>query len=261
MPIIRTQSDFRRASKPNFCYLCGRPLSDEQTNRDHCPPKSLFLEQDRENYALILETHASCNSNWSESDKLLAILFDALHGTGTWANPKHRKQLSFVPFKWGAETKLALNNLPLRPLVFRILRFMHALLYGDLLPQRTNNSIFFPIPESDREDRSRPIAVPPETLAFSKALCTAQAVGAYDAVRAYNGKFSYVCTWSRMGNDAAVCLFAFDIYRMADIGLEIADYPRCVIGAYLVERPARATEFLGPSVEPASQDLLYPIIF
>jgi len=74
MPVLRRNKDFQAVRKLPFCYLCGRELvNGDVVNADHVPPEAVFESCDRDP-VLKLQTHKTCNSAQSVSDKKIAQL-------------------------------------------------------------------------------------------------------------------------------------------------------------------------------------------
>jgi hypothetical protein len=154
-----------------------------------------------------------------------------------------------------------INCFPLKPLARRIIRCAHALLYGEYLPRETRNYIHYPIPEIDPSKGNEPFPNLLQTYSFANELCSAQKAKTYDSLFAYNGKFRYVCSWSHLDNGDPICIFAFDIYRLANCAVKIEDFPRTVIGFYsALQIPARATKCTKLQVENTDEEVLYPIL-
>jgi hypothetical protein len=99
-----------------------------------------------------------------------------------------------------------------------------------------------------------------QTYQFANELCTAQRTKTFDAVRAYNGKFKYVCTWHEMDDGTPICLFAFDIYRISAFAVKIADFPQAMIGFYALPKPKKATSCSRIRADHPDEDILYPIL-
>ncbi len=137
---------------------------------------------------------------------------------------------------------------------------MHAVLYRSFLKAETLHDVHYPIPEVDTSNGNRPVPHHPQTYQFANELCTAQRTGTYDAVRAYNGMFKYVCTWHHLDNGTPICLFAFDIYRFGDFGVKIVDYPRAFIGFYATDKPKDGTSCSKLQADHPDEDILYPIL-
>ena len=261
MPRLLTQSQYQRWPKPDFCYLCGQPLaSGLPLNDDHCPPQGMFAVEDRANYPVKLQVHAKCNHKWHLADETMSIFLDAQHGAGKATDPSHLKKLHFIDIENDQGIYQGITKFPMRPLAHRIIRCMHALLYGMPLPLQTLHDVHYPIPEVDTSNGNRPVQHHPQTYQFANELCTAQRTNTHDAVRAYNGKFKYVCTWHEMDNGTLICLFAFDIYRMAKFAVKIPDFPQATIGFYASEKPEGATACSRVRADHPDEDILYPII-
>lgn len=262
MPHISSQSQFQKWSKPSFCYLCGEALANGAgLNDDHCPPEGMFAVADRINYPIKLKVHASCNHRWHVEDEKMAIFYDVLHGGAKASVPALQKKLSFLDIENDQGVYQGITNFPIRPLAYRIVRCIHALLYGEYLPAQTINHIHYPIPEVDCSNGNRPIPQEMQTYAFANELCIAQKTKTHDLVTAYNRQFRYVCTWSKLDNGSPICIFAFDIYRLSRFAVEIPDFPTAVIGFYAVDTyPATATKCSKIRIENTDGEILYPIL-
>lgn len=260
MPHIETQKDFQRLAKPSFCYFCGNPLlSEEKVNSDHCPPEKIFHVSDRTNYPLKIKVHEKCNHNWHLEDDKLAVFFDVLHLGEKSKNEKHIKKLNFTEIVTEQGIYQGLTNFPLAPLATRIMRCVHSLLYGEFLPKNTIHHIHYPWPELNPRT-GEPYHHHLQTYSFANELCIAQKTKTYDSVFAYNQKFKYVCTWSKLDNGEDICIFAFDIYKLSVFAVKIEDYPEAVIGFYKKERPENASRCSALRVENTDSEILYPIL-
>lgn len=261
MPILLNQAQFQRWQKPNFCYLCGVTLEDGTAlNDDHCPPQGMFAKPDRANYPIKLKVHERCNHKWHLADETMAIFLDILHGTGKSTDPGHLGKLNFIDIENAQGVYQGITKFPMRPLAHRIIRCMHAVLYGSFLKTDTFHDVHYPIPEVDTSNDNKPVRHHMQTYQFANELCTAQRTGTNDAVSAYNGKFKYVCTWHKMDDGRSICLFAFDIYRLHNFAVKIEGYPRAVIGFYATEKPEGATACSLLKVKHSDEDILYPIL-
>lgn len=261
MPGIETQAQFQRWPKPTFCYLCGGALGDGSLlNSDHCPPQGMFAAADRINYPLKIKVHAQCNHRWHGEDEKMAVFFDVLHGAQKASDPALRKKLKFVEVTNDQGTYQGITEFPIRPLAHRIIRCAHAVLYGSHLPANTPNQVHYPIPEVDQGNGNKPMMHLPQTYAFADALYKAQKTKTHDFLTAYNGKFRFVCTWSKLSSGQPICIFAFDIYRLSSFGIRIKDFPRAVIGFYAAETPSAASMCSGLETPSSDNEILYPIL-
>lgn len=220
----------------------------------------MFALKDRQNYPVKLKVHAACNHKWHMADETMAIFLDVLHASGKATSSDHLKKLHFIDIENDQGTYQGITRFPMRPLTHRVIRCMHGLLYGEPLPIATQHQVHYPIPEVDTSNGYRPVQHHPQTYQFANELCTAQRTGTYDAVRAYNGKFKYVCTWHQMDDETPICLFAFDIYRLSTFAVRIADFPQAIIGFYAASKPPGATACSRIHAEHPDEDILYPII-
>jgi hypothetical protein len=261
MPMICSQQQFRSASKPDFCYLCGDTLlSGRPTNRDHCPPKSWFDASDREDYPIVLEVHEACNNKWKLPDETMSGLFAAFHEGYAGRDLSRQRKPESLEIENDQGIYPAMTNVPFVPQSHRVIRCMHALLYGEFLPSQTGNWLHVPIPEVNPKDGNRPVRPELQTYAMANALCTAQKARTSDRVKAYGGSFEYVCTWTKTDNGKPMCIFAFDIHRVARAAVQIEDFPRAFIGFYFAPSPKLGSRCSDVLVENTDEEILYPIL-
>lgn len=257
---ITSQKAYQNTDKPKFCYFCGEELDNgERTNSDHCPPEKIFHVSDRINYPIKVKVHEKCNHQWHLEDDKLSVFFDILHGSEKASKTEHIKKLIFTDIDTSQGLYQGLINFPLAPLVHRVIKCVHALLYGEYLPSNTWNHIHYPWPELDHKT-GEPHMHSLVTYEFANQLCTAQKIGSYSSIRAYNNKFKYVCTWSKLDNGDDICIFAFDIYKLSTFAVKIKDFPEAVIGAYSIKRPKNAIKCSKLHVENTENEILYPIL-
>jgi hypothetical protein len=73
--------DYRPLQNLPFCYICGDSLkgvAKPERDRDHVPPKTLFVKSDR--LPLILPTHTKCNGSNNLVDQKMGQLVGLKHG-------------------------------------------------------------------------------------------------------------------------------------------------------------------------------------
>lgn len=221
----------------------------------------MFAALDRTNYPIKISVHAKCNHRWHAEDEKMAIFFDVLHGGAKALVPALQRKLTFLDVETEQGTFQGITNFPIRPFAYRIIRCAHALLYDAFLPAKTMHHIHYPIPEVDPSTGNTPLRHEMQTYAFANELCAAQKTKTHDTIVAYNRKFRYVCTWSKLDDGTPICIFAFDVYRLSDFAVAIDDFPRAVIGFYSVALPpATATRCSKIHVENSDDDILYPIL-
>jgi hypothetical protein len=262
MPHITNQSEFQKRQKPSFCYLCGEPLNNGiSLNDDHCPPEAMFKVADRINYPIKLKVHENCNHSWHVNDEKLGIFYDILHGGNKTTSPKLQKKLTFQDIETNQGVFKGITEFPLQPLVHRVIRCMHALLYYEYLPNQTKHYIHYPIPELDQSNGNQPIMHEPQTYQFADQLCIAQKTKTQDLVIANNHQFKYVCTWSKADDGTPLCFFAFDIYQLSQIAIKIKDFPKAIVGFYsTVSTPNGASKCSDLLIENTDSEILYPIL-
>jgi len=175
VPHLITQAQFQQWQKPAFCYLCGMTLDDGTIlNNDHCPPQAMFAKLDRTNYPIKLQVHERCNHKWHLADEMISVFLDILHGTGKAADPHHLRKLNFVNIQNAQGLYQGITKFPMRPLVHRIMRCMHAVLYGSFLKTDTFHHVHYPIPEVDTENNNQPVQHQIQTYQFANELCNEQ---------------------------------------------------------------------------------------
>lgn len=260
MPHITSQKEYQELQKPSFCYFCGRVLDNgEPLNSDHCPPEKIFHVDDRVNYPIKIKVHEKCNHSWNLEDDKLSVFFDVLHGGKKANKDEHNRKLTFTDIETEQGIYQGITHFPLEPLAYRIMRCAHSLLYGEFIKQDTPHYIHYPWPKLNHET-GEPYCHDMQTYSFSNELCIAQKTGSYDSLIAYNKKFRYVCTWSKLDNCEDICIFAFDIYQLSQFAVKINDFPEAVIGFYKIPRPVNGSRCSQLRVENTDAEILYPII-
>jgi hypothetical protein len=258
MPHILTQNDFQRRRKLTFCYLCGQPLkNDTNLNDDHCPPKAIFKDEDRENYSLTLKVHESCNSRWHKYDEQFSILYDALHG-GPKIEAKRDMEIIDVQNTEGIFP--AVTGVPFIELGFRVAQCAHALMYATSLPANMRRCIHVPLREVDTRNANQMKQVLPHVHRAAETLCTSQKTSTYNSLVVYGGKFRFVSTWVHISDGTSLCMFAFDIYRMAPLGWGVPGFPRCFVGYYLEVMPSNAVMCASEDIKHTDAEVTYPIL-
>ena len=251
MPSLTTQQDFRKVQKLPFCYLCGEQFKpDDNTNKDHMPPSSLFLDEDRD-VPLILPTHVECNASEQVSDELLAQLIKLIHG---WPlKPGHRPLDLTVVWRGGKPVTLS-RGWNIHAFIRRCVRGFHAALYGQWLPSDTWNVFHPPLrgAQLDAEtgqptDKVQAMLMTDAGLGqhalFAQVLKQNRVAKNTDKVVCRNGKCIYECIWSHSDSGQPICIFGLKIYDWQQFG-DVAGYRRrgCV-GIYgpTAGRPVPAT--------------------
>lgn len=209
MPQFSTSKHFQRAQQLAFCYLCCEQIETGQAqNRDHVPPRAVFLESDR-NPALWLPTHQACNSKQSERDDKIGQLIGLLHKKAP-SNPNHR--LLLFNHELGAVDEINIEDI-----VFRWVRGLHAALYQQPLGGQVRGVITTPFVPVNKTDGT-PLQLNEAHFTIVQAIKRNRAAGRLDAVYSSNGKFKYQCVWGKSGDGAWCCMFAIDLYDWKDLG-------------------------------------------
>lgn len=233
MTDIVNQKKAREAKKLPFCYICGNPLqSGEVHDDDHVPPKSMFLTHDR-NFPIILRVHKQCNAAWQIGDERVGFLIKILHGGDITKHSKKYK-VKIARAQDGRQFPL-LGNIPLKPMIGRIMRAFNAALYQEFMPQSTKNTILTPIPEAEITNGGVAIKkVPDQFRIFADLLRSNIIARTTDKIISNNGKLRYECAWPQLDNGQRFCIFALDIYNWRSLGDQISNEDYACIGAYFL---------------------------
>jgi hypothetical protein len=255
---IRTQSEWQRCKKPDFCYLCGSSLGNgEETDDDHCPPKKIFSSRDLSNYPIILKTHKACNGEWSKLDVRFASLWSNITGNASGRRVANKviKSSLVGGHLW---TRL-IHNVPLEKLQYRILRCMHAILYNEFLKDGTGVEFYSPY------IRLNPKTLTPTNVniglyyALSRQLIASQKVEVFDGISSHNGKFKYVCTWDNLENGQDICIFALDVNDMYALAPKVSWGLEVSVGYYIWPRPLLGPKVPRTKLEYPTRELKRPI--
>ena len=246
MPKITTRDEARAAQDLPFCYLCGRSFTeDDDPNRDHVPPTSIFLEEDRD-FPLWLPTHASCNEAESKDDQLIGQLFGFVHGRPP--SEEHFKlEFQRMEDTTTGDQTVGLADSGLKRVVFRWIRAFHAALYQEYLPaDLPHKAIEMPFPSgTEKEDGLHWDSIREQHPMIVHDLKKASMAHTVDPVLVCNEKCRYECTWALSDHgESWVCLFGLKLYDWSRIGdASVAEERGCVgIYAPLSGKPATASE-------------------
>ncbi len=240
---IVNQKQAREVQSLSFCYLCGQALDNGNfLDRDHVPPKSMFLREDR-NFPIILKVHRKCNADWQISDEKVKLLVDVLHGVDITRHAgKYR--VGVARSKTGQLFPL-LGGIPLGAMIHRIMRAFHAALYGEFMPQTVKNKILTPIPEAEFKDGEVTVKrILPQFKDLSDMLRASTLARVTDKIITNNDKLRYECTWPQFDNGSRFCVFALDIYNWESLGDQVSNEEYACIGFYFLDghMPSKATE-------------------
>lgn len=255
MPSLLTQKQLRAVQNFDFCYLCGRRfVAGDLINRDHVPPTALFAEADR-SPPLILATHEVCNSAQTDYDEQIGQLISVMHRAPVDSNIS-KLNLEVRRVAESTVPAVLLIDFPLRRIVTRWLKGMHAALYGDPMPSTARCMFFGPLPEGQTKESFDYVHLfHPQLVATIKKNREAKRT---DLIICRNGKFKYECVWTKRPDDGLdCCVFAIDVYDWSQLG-DVHHAPkRSCVGFYIPScpRPASASfetkiEFEFPNAEP-----------
>jgi hypothetical protein len=236
---ITTQPQARIASQLEFCYVCGKPFTENNpATRDHVPPRKIFLEEDR-NWPLILPAHRNCNSEYSFSDEQAKGLLALLRPSDKPVAPHRTEQVGIVE-RDSKPAGVLIKGLSLRRIVAKVLRACHAALYHEYLRNEdTNRAVLLPLPIFDPEtgdvDKN-------ELLPQHEMLCNVikdnRSISNVDKIQAYNGKFRYEAVWGSLDNDKETYfgIFAIDICEWHNLANNVLGSPQGCFGMYRLNK-------------------------
>jgi len=218
-----------------FCYVCGRAFETrDDINRDHIPPESAFLPEDRENFPLLLPTHAGCNHVFNLEDELLAQLI-------TLSQPVSRRtetnRLEIDAGYGNGKMYTLLTNVNLHEIVKRWVRAFHSALYQEPMASTTRFSIQTPLPSGSFFGNSIQVDPQrPQFKIFEERISLNTQLGLVDRIISNNGRMRYRCTWQRADDGRWFAIFQIDLYAWSILG-DAANFSRreCV-GSYLPDR-------------------------
>lgn len=236
MPSLTRQRDYRPAQRLPFCYLCAKPIGeDEAINRDHLPAQCIFIAGDRE--PLWLPTHVACNTGESVVDEMMGQLIGLRYGKVP-SDPE-KQRLEFQVF---SDLQAALTNLSIDQAVWRWVRGCHAALYGEPLVMdgiAAAGALVTPFPRATKSDAG-PVIEPlrPQHQIFVQAIKANRMKDNLDRVHTNKGKFRYECVWLQADDGRWMCVFAIDLYDWKDLGRTPLAPARGCAGMYV---PASGT--------------------
>ena len=254
---ITTQKARQGCGKIGFCYLCGKPFqsSDEQ-NRDHVPPKAIFLPCDRSD-PLVLPTHSACNEGESGEDELVSQLVSALHKK--LPRPEQLR-LQFIGGRLRAdgEPVAFTTNLNLARIIWRWVRAFHAALYEEFLPRTSKCFVHTPFPSGRREgDKLIGDPILPQQSFVPEEIKKNRVAQNLDILTCYNEKCRYESVFVRTDNGEPVCFWALRLYDWEKLADQRWPASRSCIGGYpppagIPENASRGTtlDFPFPNTDP-----------
>jgi len=236
---ITTQQQARPVSQLDFCYVCGKPFTENNpSTRDHVPPRSIFLAEDR-NWPLILPAHEECNSEFSFSDEQAKGLLDLLRPSDDPTPPLKTKKVGRVE-REGKPAGVLLKGLSLRRIVAKLLRACHAALYREYLRNEdTNRAVLLPCPIFDPDtgsvDKNELL---PQHEMLCKVIKDNRSISNVDRIQACNGKFRFEVVWGSLDNDKKTHfgIFAVDIYEWHNLANNVLGSPQGCFGMYRLNR-------------------------
>lgn len=258
MPSLTTQTDFRDVQRLPFCYVCGKTfMPDERIDRDHVPPKNIFLPKDRE--PLWLPTHVACNSGYHEIDEKIGQLIGLRYGKVPQNRRSSKLRFAFSPdLQHGA-----VANLNIDEAVWRWIAGFHAALYREPLLPTDNRALVTPFPRGRMVDGHLVIdPILQQHLVSVERIKLNRARNNLDKISANRGRLQYECVWYQSDNQGLwMCMFALDLCDWKDLGRTDLHPARGCAGYYVLSSgnaPRTATKGVTTPIRPANLDPLDP---
>lgn len=234
MVSLLTQKDLKVVRKLPFCCWCGKPFVDgENVNRDHLPAKNLFAPRDREP-ALLLPTHANCNTAHSLVDEKIGQLIALPYGK---VPPAKVRRLRFALSRLG--THGAVVNLDIDSAVWRWIAGFHAALYQSS-PVGIRGSLVTPFPRGQIVNGLMiPEVLRPQDSIFVKTIQENRIKNNLDRIVCNGGTVTFECVWCQSDDGRWMCIYALDVYRPRFIFI-VGRPPEISLGAFANQRPIYA---------------------
>lgn len=235
MPRLTDQATLRTIRHIGFCYLCGDSLPSmgcPGRNRDHVPPSSLFLPQDR-TPPVILPTHTTCNNSQTSTDEIMGQLISLIHGTPP--KPNRLKAAVYATPVIGIPLLAIDHNL--HSAIWRWIRGFHAALYATPLPDSAERWIGTPLPALKIGESPAGENLSQHRLVVEQVKRN-RAAGRFDEIRCRNRQLRYECTWQESDNGLNwMCFWGLDIYGWKSLGDRRHFHPRGCVGLYVLAQP------------------------
>lgn len=257
MVVLDSQRLLRTVQRLPFCYLCGTPFKEgDDCDRDHVPPETIFLPEDRE--PLILRTHRVCNGSYNKVDELIGQLIALRYGKVPPRRNRHLRIQVSPDLERGAVTNINIDQA-----VWRWVAGFHAALYKESLFHSSMRSLVVPFPKG--QNRNGKVIIDPllpQHPFFVEQIKTNRACNNLDRVVSNKGKMRYECFWMQVdGNGSWMCIFALDIYDWKDLGRTPGHPARGCAGCYVTmsrEVPAKAARAKQSPIKVPNSDPLDP---
>lgn len=246
--LINSQGELRRRFDAiPFCYLCGNLFDNKASKtRDHVPPKGIFKKCDRED-PLLLPAHRECNLAWSQADDQIAALFSLLHGIAPRKVPGAKAH--GIVSTGNNSNGILISNLALAPLVSRIVRACHSMLYETFLPIDCSQKFLLPVPEFDIQTHQLHSDMNlVQHGKFARKLKDTRRMKGVDSLVAYNGRFRFEACWATDDTGKCdFCICGIKIYNWEELGDTVLGRIQGCIGSYRMpsdSSPANASRAL-----------------
>jgi len=129
-----------------------------------------------------------------------------------------------------------IGKVDLTGFVIRCLRAFHATLYRQFLPDRSETffSLSHAVPSGTLTDSGqiRFDAIPKVHRSLVRKIRENRLAGKLDRIECRDGECKYDCVWDRLDDGRPACLFALQIYDLADFGATGVTTPRGCVGIY-----------------------------
>ena len=230
MAKLATQKELRQVRKLPFCYLCGKPLMNRDSTRDHVPPESIFAKKDR-NPPLILPVHLSCNEQQSDDDEVIGQLVAVLHKKPA-ERRLNRLQMKGYKVDESGIPALGVHDTQIEGIIMRWVKGFHAALYSKHLQVDHKWIVHPPFWRASENGKTLNVRPPlPQEAVLVRCMKMNRQAYTIDQVVTCCGKCVYACTWDRLDNGQRICVFGLRLYEWEKLGEKRLPQRGCV-GCY-----------------------------
>lgn len=237
-----SQKELGKSQGLDFCHSCGRGFSQaEPRTKDHIPPESIFAKEHR-NPPLILPAHDTCNQEHSVHDEVIGQLVAVARRQYPSPN-RNRLKMKVYETDNSSEPMLGLIGTAIEQAIWSWVRGFHAALYREFLPADTRNTVHPPFWRANETGNVLRIkdSLSQESQ-FAERIRVNRLTQTLDRIETCSSKCCYECTWEKLDNGRAICVFALRLYDWEKLGDRSLPQRGCT-GCYqpLSGKPGRAT--------------------
>lgn len=212
--ILKQAEMHRSRRRVDFCYLCGKDLSDQ--SRDHVIPINLLrlinIEPERDKWPVILDVHTDCHERKSAVDN--------------WLVPLHRMHLQPPPAGTRRSDHIPKTVFPGMMGDFPVLRGgygaayckgvwtwirgLHTAIYGEFLPKECEQWVLPPTLAWNEKTGLSQEYVETLSVMIRGTVDSAVLRDAWDGITTWDDKVQYRCTWRHIDGDRWRCCWTLD---------------------------------------------------